>query len=152
MKNVPTTSAPLSEDEIEAPFLKNVFLAAGDGGFGDEEIPGTPVRFNARMLREQNITPSQVSCVQIHGNSMDPVLPDGTTVAVDTGHTSITDGDIYAIRQNGMLRIKLVHRLPGSGLRLKSFNETEHPEETYLNAAQLDIEIIGRVFWYSVMR
>ena len=143
---------PLLKDEIEVPYLKNVFLSAGNGAYSEAEFQGTPLRFNTRMLREQDIVPAQVSCIKIRGNSMEPMLPDGAIVAIDSGRTNVTDGDMYAIRHDDMLRIKTAYRLPGGGLSLKSFNEIEHPEETYADTNQLDIEVIGRVFWYSVLR
>ena len=84
---------------------------------------------------------------------MAPVLPDGSTVGVDTGSTVVRDGKIYAINQNGHLRIKMLHRLPDGGIRLRSFNREEYPDEEYtLNDMEdKEITIIGRVFWSSVL-
>lgn len=85
---------------------------------------------------------------------MEPVLPDGSTVGVDKGKTSVKDGDMYVLRHGDHLRVKLLYRLPRGGIRLRSFNHDEHPDEEYPQAAMIEeeIEIIGRVFWYSVLR
>ena len=42
---------------------------------------------------------------------------DGSTIGVDTATTHITDGEIYALEHDGMLRVKFVYRLPGGGIR-----------------------------------
>ena len=80
---------------------------------------------------------------------MEPVLRNGATVGVDVGNTRIIDGDLYAITHGGQLRVKQAYRLPGGGIRLRSFNRDEHPDEEYTpdEVSAQEIEIIGRVFW-----
>jgi phage repressor protein C with HTH and peptisase S24 domain len=74
-------------------------------------------------------------------------LPDGSTVGVDRSDTQIRDGKLYALDHDGMLRVKQVHRLPGGGLRLVSFND-EYPDEEYtVDQVAEAIRVIGRVFW-----
>ena len=64
------------------------------------------------------------------------------------------DGDLFAINHDGQLRVKVLYRLPRGGLRMRSFNRDEHPDEEYSaeDIRQENIEIIGRIFWYSVLR
>ncbi|WP_438501849.1 S24 family peptidase, partial [Neisseria meningitidis] len=54
-----------------------------------------------------------------------------SSIGVDTATTHITDGEIYALEHDGMLRVKFVYRLPGGGIRLRSFNREEYPDEEY---------------------
>ncbi|MCQ9422702.1 XRE family transcriptional regulator [Pseudomonas sp. LJDD11] len=146
---------PLNDDEVEVPLLKDVELSAGNGRYAEDQRTTTTLRFNKLTLRRQGIEPADVVCIAVSGNSMEPVLPHGSTVGVDQGKTGIKDGDIYAISHNEHLRVKLVYRLPGgAGIRLRSFNRDDHPDEEYSNE-KIDSEnilILGRVFWYSVMR
>lgn len=66
---------------------------------------------------------------------------------------AVRDGEIYAIDHGGMFRVKYLYRLPGGGLKLASENEEEHPAEVYsANQVQEDIRVIGRIFWWSVLR
>lgn len=61
---------------------------------------------------------------------------------------------MFAINHNNQLRVKILYRLPRGGLRMRSFNRDEHPDEEYTDE-QLrseNIVILGRVFWYSVLR
>ena len=57
---------------------------------------GRKLRFGKYTLRKKNIDPASAACVTVSGNSMEPVLPDGSTVGVDTSARTIKDGDMYA--------------------------------------------------------
>ncbi|WP_350431756.1 helix-turn-helix transcriptional regulator [Shewanella sp. H8] len=141
----------LSDDEVEIPFYMDVELAAG---LGIPEMPhfhGPKLRFAKSTLRKSNVDPTNAACVRVSGNSMEPVLPNGSTVGVDTSQTDVTDGKMYAINHDGMLRIKTLYKLPGGGLRLRSFNLDEWPDERYETEDIKHITVIGKVFWYSVL-
>lgn len=143
---------PLGPDEVELPFFKEVELSAGKGSEVMLETNGRKLRFGKRTLKRKSIDPAAAGCVPVTGNSMEPVLPDGSTVGVDTANTTIQDGKMYAIDHEGQLRVKLLYRLPGSGLRLRSYNTDEHPDERYDgDYVEQHIRVIGKVFWYSVM-
>jgi phage repressor protein C with HTH and peptisase S24 domain len=140
---------PLREDETEMSFFKEVQLAAGSGRSHVQENHGRKLRFSKRTLSRYGVQASAAYCVTSSGNSMEPVIPDGATVGIDTNKTHIKDGDIYAIDHNGHLRIKILYKTPYGKLRLRSFNEEEWPEE---NVNEMDVKVLGRVFWYSVLR
>jgi phage repressor protein C with HTH and peptisase S24 domain len=144
---------PLDDDEVYVPFLKEVELSAGGGCSTVQVSPKQKLRFGKLTLRRQGVQPSEAVCVTVSGNSMQPVLPDGSTVGVDKGNTSISDGKMYAIDHAGQLRVKTLYRLPGGGVRMRSFNREEHPDEEYTAQEMIDagIEILGRVFWSSVL-
>ena len=48
----------------------------------------------------------------------------------------------------GMGRFKVMYELPNSEFRLKSYNSEEYPDEV---VSSDEIEIIGRVFWWSML-
>lgn len=143
---------PLGDDEVELPFFKEVELSAGKGSQVMLETHGRKLRFGKRTLSRKSIDPMAAGCVPVTGNSMEPVLPDGSTVGVDTGAIAVQDGKMYAIDHDGQLRVKLLYRIPGGGLRVRSYNDTEHPDERYdKDYVDSHIRIIGKVFWYSVL-
>lgn len=84
---------------------------------------------------------------------MEPVLPHGSTVGVDTGTTNVIDGKMYALAHAGQLRVKTLYRIPGGGIRLRSFNREEHDDEDYTAEEMIEqeITILGRVFWSSAL-
>lgn len=140
---------PVDEDEVEVPFLREVELSAGSGRTVIQESSRAKLRFGKITLRKHSVQFDQAVCVPVHGNSMEPVLPDGSTVAINKGATNVVDGKIYAIAHGGQLRVKTLYRLPGGGIRMRSFNREEHPDEEYTESdmKEHEITILGRVFW-----
>lgn len=141
-------------DEVEVPLFKDVELPDGSGKTAIEEQGRVRLKIGTAVLQQMDIDPANIICAEISGNSMNPVIPDGSTVGVDRGRSSVKDGDIFAISHNNQLRIRMLYRLPLGGLRMRSFNRDEHPDEEY-SADRIqaeDIKILGRVFWYSVLR
>lgn len=143
-------NTPLPDDEVEVPFLKDIEFACGDGRVQNEDHNGFKLRFSKATLRRvgANTDGSGVLCFPAAGNSMEPVIPDGATVAVDTGNKRIVDGELYAINQGELKRIKQIYRKPGGKLLIRSVNREYDDEE----ADESEVEIIGFVFWYSVLR
>ncbi|PTC17478.1 XRE family transcriptional regulator [Pseudomonas baetica] len=145
---------PLDDDEVYVPFLQEVELAAGSGRFAIQESDTSRLRFFKKDLRHNGVQFSNAKCVRVGGNSMMPVLRDGATVGVNVGKNSlsdIVDGEMYAINHNGQLRVKQVYRIP-IGLRLRSFNRDEHPDEdyTFQQIQEQQIAILGHVFWWAM--
>ena len=145
---------PVAEDEVSIPFLRQVELAAGSGRFAIEESDRAKLRFGKRSLRHNGVEFDHAKCVTVRGDSMLPVLRDGATVGVNAGKRTldeVIDGDLYALNHNGQLRVKQLYRL-AAGIRLRSFNRDEFPDEDY---AYNDLEdeqlvILGHVFWWGM--
>lgn len=144
------SATPLGDDDAELPLYKETSLAAGDGRCAEPDYSGRKLRFSRNTLRSKGVSPENAACVSVTGNSMEPVIPDGSVVGVDTAERLIRDGKMYAIDHDGYLRIKILYRIP-DGMRVTSFNKDEHPDEIYTGEAAQKISIIGRVFWYSVL-
>lgn len=141
-------STPLDEDEIEVPFLKEVELSAGSGRFSVDNHSRAKLRFGKYTFMRLGVQPSNVVCMPVKGNSMEPLLSDGSTVAVDTGATTVVDGKMYGIFYEEMLRVKILYRLAGGKLRIRSFNRDEYEDEVADASA---VRIIGRVFQASTI-
>lgn len=142
------------DDEVYVPFLQEVELSAGEGRFVIEESDTARLRFFKKDLRHNGVQFSSAKCVVVSGNSMVPVLRDGATVGVNVGKNSlsdIVDGEMYAINHNGQLRMKQVYRIP-IGIRLRSFNRDEHPDEDYTfpQIQEQQISFLGHVFWWAM--
>ncbi|MGV6989636.1 XRE family transcriptional regulator [Testudinibacter sp. P80/BLE/0925] len=140
---------PLNEDEVAVPFYKDIRLAAGNG-FADDiaDYNGFKLRFSKATLRRAGVQYNQAVCLTAKGNSMEPVLPDGTTVGVNLGCKEIKDGKMYAINHGELLRIKLLQRLPNNQVRIRSYNTAEYDDE---EADLQDVTILGQVFWWSFL-
>ncbi|MBD2785407.1 helix-turn-helix transcriptional regulator [Xenorhabdus sp. DI] len=143
-------ATPVNGDEVEVPFLKDIEFACGNGCCVDTDYNGYKLRFAKSTLRRigADSNGSTTLCFPARGNSMEPVIPDGATVAIDTANKRIVDGKVYAIEQDGLKRLKILHRRPKGKLLIRSYNREEYEDEV---ADESSVNIIGKMFWYSVI-
>ncbi|SDV11989.1 LexA family transcriptional regulator [Pseudomonas mucidolens] len=115
--------------------------------------PQESIRLSLQTLETLNVSPERALGAYMLGNSMIDIIQDGATLAIDRGRTRIIDGEIYALEHDGMLRIKYLYNRPGGGLRLRSHNNSEHPDEflTYEQRFEQNLKVIGWVFWWSTL-
>lgn len=141
---------PLEDDEVEVPFLKDIEFACGSGRVMEDDYNGYKLRFSKSTLRRVGASTdgSGIICFPAAGNSMEPLIPDGTTVAVNIEDKKIVDGKIYAINQEGWKRIKLLYRTGPDEVTIRSYNADEYPDEV---AKMSNVEVVGRVFWTSTV-
>jgi len=146
--------APLNERDV----MLHLLL---EGGVGLEpqrttiNTSGSAVfRFPRALLAQAGVEPESAVCAKANGNGMAPVMPDGARVVIDTNDTKVRDGEIYAVNHDGMLRVKYLRRKPGGGLEVLSQNSAEYAAEEYSGeqVSSGNIKVIGRVFWWSVLR
>lgn len=143
---------PLTSGEVAVPFFREVELSAGSGSFDVQEVRDEFMRIPLQELKEAGVDPDHAACVTISGDSMEPVLPDGATVAVNRSVTRIKDGEIYAIEHGGLLRVKRLYRLPHGRVSLRSFNSGNNPDEDLSPQESKDLRVIGHCFWWRVVR
>ncbi len=143
-----SSNDPLPEDEYTfAPYLKETEFCGGNGSFEIPDYNGFRLPFGKSTLRRKGINPDDVFCCTLTGDSMEERIAEDAAIAVDTGANTIKDGKIYAFRHDDMFRVKYLSRLPGGRVKIKSHNEAYEEEEASLE----DIQVIGRVFWWSVL-
>lgn len=139
---------PLHSSEVNIPFFSEVELSAGNGFTDVSEIATQQMRFSLSTLSQFGVSPSSVACCKVNGDSMEPVLPDGSSVVINTSDTAIKDGKVYAINHGGLLRVKYLYRMPYGGLRIRSAN-ADYQDEELSGETSKEVRIIGRVFWYA---
>lgn len=138
----------LPDDEVEVPYLKDIELACGDGSCIEDDYNGFKLRFAKSTLRKVGAQKDSVLCFPASGNSMEPMIPEGTTVAINTNDKKIVDGKVYAISQDGWKRLKSIYRVSPTRIVIRSFNSEEYPDE---EADIESVEILGRMFWTSTI-
>jgi phage repressor protein C with HTH and peptisase S24 domain len=145
------TSRNLARGDVEIPLYKEVGSDTGNTVLA--EAPGKKVRLPLHVLQSMNINVATAICVAMNGNSMADKIQDGSLLGIDRGLTRIIDGEMYALEHGGMLRVKYLYRLPGNGLRLRSHNSAEYPDELF-NAEEIEqqgIRVVGWVFWWATL-
>lgn len=145
------SNTPLNDDEVDLPFFREVEMAAGNGRHQVQENHGCKLRFSKSTLKRHGVAVDSAYCVTISGDSMEPMMPDGCVIGIDTSNTTIKDRDIYAIDHNGFLRVKQLFSMPDGRIRLHSLNEDWIDE--FVGGDDLDtFKVLGRVFWGSWLR
>ena len=143
-----SSNDPLPEDDYTfAPYMKEQAFCGGAGSFEIPDYNGFRLPFGRATLRRKSINPDNVFCCTLTGDSMEERIAEDAAIAVDAGEKTIRDGKIYAFRHGDLLRVKYLSRLPGGRVKIKSHNPAYEDEEAGLE----DIEVIGRVFWWSVL-
>lgn len=139
---------PLPEDEyVHLPFRKEMEFKGGDGVVELEDYNGYTLPFAKATLLRYNVDLETAFCCTLTGDSMEPLIPDGATIGINPGETTIRDGKIYAFRHDDLFRVKRLYRHPGGMVRINSFNP-EYKDET---VSLEEIVIIGHIFNWSVM-
>lgn len=143
-----SSNDPLPEDDYTfAPYRKEQAFCGGAGSFEIPDYNGFRLPFGKATLRRKSISPDNVFCCTLTGDSMEERIAEDAAIAVDAGEKTIRDGKIYAFRHGDLFRVKYLSRLPGGRVKIKSHNPAYEDEEAGLE----DIEVIGRVFWWSVL-
>jgi len=137
-------------DFVDIPVL-DIELAAGCGANAEVvESEEYTYPFRRDELRKYGVSASNARIVKIIGNSLYPVLNSGDLVAIDISNKKIKDGDLYAIRDGVLLRVKILVYRPDGGLIIRSFNKDEYPDEQVPRSESVvRVHVIGRVFWSS---
>ena len=78
---------------------------------------------------------------------MEPTLPDGATLLIDTSNTDPGDG-IYIVRIDGHLFAKRIQRFPDGSIKIKSDNTVYDPYIVGKDQVS-DLDIKGKVVWYA---
>jgi phage repressor protein C with HTH and peptisase S24 domain len=141
----------VSRQDVELPVLKETDSSGGLTIIA--EAPGKTIRLPLHLLQSMNISIDSAICIAMTGNSMADKIQDGSLLGIDRSLTRVIDGEMYALEHGGMLRVKYLYRLPGNGLRLRSHNSAEYPDELF-SAEQIDqqgIRVLGWVFWWSTL-
>jgi phage repressor protein C with HTH and peptisase S24 domain len=143
----------LSRGEVDVPVFKEIEPTQDGEQSVIAPIPGKKVRLPLHVLHSMNINTSNAICLAMSGNSMADKIQDGSLLGIDRGLTRVIDGEMYAIEHSGMLRIKYLYRLPGGGLRLRSHNHSEYPDEAFTaqQIEQQQIRVLGWIFWWSTL-
>ncbi len=124
-----------------------VAAAAGHGALAETEEKVAEVGFSARWLGKlTSAKPSDLSIIQVEGDSMTPTLSDGDEIMVDrsVARQVLKDG-IYVLRRDDALLVKRVTLHPSrSTLTIASDNPAY---ASWTDCNHDDVEIIGRVVW-----
>ena len=90
-------------------------LSAGAHGFGVDYLDddAAPIVFRREWFESNGYQPEKLVAIRIANGSMEPGLYHGDTVVINTGDTTIKDGEAFAMNYEGELVIKRLVRDAG---------------------------------------
>lgn len=141
-EHLKNTAAPVS-GTVKLVYRPNVSLSAGYGVEVYNEAAET-FAIDARLLmteRGSKINPKYCEIVSVAGNSMYPEYREGDRVIINRADTTITDGQIYAIRYRGQCFVKEINLLPN---KIKCISLNKEYDPFYIDESE-DFAVIGRI-------
>ena len=145
-------NAVYDPDEVKVPLYRMVSVCAGygvDNGVCTPEV----VRRIPLKRRDLGRSPDDAYiAVEVSGTSMEPRIPDGSTVVVDTSRRKPQRGDVCYVRfrKNGGFEkdaVKFIYPTRDGGLELKSAEGSGFPSELFTKEDLRSgyVEIVGEV-------
>ena len=125
----------------------DVGASAGPGALNDAEAVLSHIAFDAAWLRRLcGRSGSELSFIQVRGDSMTPTLSDGDDILVDGADRieRLRDG-IYVLRREDTLLVKRVAINPSSRLVTIKSDNPAYPE--WRDCELSSLEPLGRVVW-----
>ena len=124
-----------------------ISVSAGDGSFIDFEDVIETIPMSIGKLHQLNIQPSLAFCIDVKGDSMEPIIPDGATVLAEkmNEYTHKLNG-IYVFRLDDELYIKHLERgshFPETLIRAE--NPLYEPRFIPAKKAATSLKVIARV-------
>ena len=99
------------------------------------------------ILINSSVSENDAVCMIMEGNSMYPIIPDESTVFIDTSLNNIVEGKLYAVSYSGLVRIRRLYCLPNNLIKVNAYNNTEYPDEII---GMDELEVIGKIFGWFV--
>ena len=115
-----------------------------DGAVRDETVTGR-LKFPYPWLRKHGLRAHTCRIVRMTGEAMEPTIPDGSAILVDTAATDRRDGSIVVVRIADQQVVRRLTHDPEAGWLLSSDNPDRAgwPTEPWPNNAT----IVGEVKW-----
>ena len=120
-------------------------LGAGSSLITNGDLEGM-YAFRQDFINEMGGNPDALVMFDVLGVSMEPTIPDGSTVLVHLRDTSIRSGLVYAVRVNDELLVKRLIQEPG---RLVCHSDNPTFGDTVIDGENPNFEVFGRVRWFA---
>lgn len=127
----------------------NVKASAGNGNLVFYETEKGRLAFRRDFLRAEGVREDDAIVIYADGQSMEPTIPDGAVLLVNTGRTELSNNDVFVIRVDGEILVKRLRKEIGGGVLIVSDNPDKHKYPDILVSPDKEdhLSIIGRVFW-----
>lgn len=127
----------------------DVKASAGAGNLVFLESERGRLAFRRDFLKQSGVREADAVVIYADGQSMEPRIPDGAVLLVDTSRTELDNNEIHVIRVDGEILVKRLRKEIGGGVLIVSDNPDKHryPDILVTPDKEDHLSIIGRVFW-----
>lgn len=126
--------------------LYDARCSAGNGAWNERSRILVHLSFTCYSLRKKGLTPSELACLRVGGDSMTGLLEDGDTVMIDLRRNTLADEGVYVVMLDGHLYAKRLQRQFDGSVLIISHNK-EYQPMTVPKDRLAELHIIGRVVW-----
>lgn len=126
--------------------LYDARISAGHGSWSAGARILTHLAFTRYSLRKKGLDSSNLSAVQVDGDSMEGLLSDGDTVMVDHSRNTLEGEAVYVICLDDHLYAKRLQKQFDGAVQIISENKA-YRDMVVPRDRLADLQIIGRVVW-----
>lgn len=139
-------SAPIDDDAYAYVPLYDARCSAGSGAWNERCNVLVNLSFTRYSLRKKGLTPSDLACLRVDGDSMVGLLDDGDTVMIDLSRNALEGEGVYVVMLDDHLYAKRLQRQFDGSVLIISHNK-EYQPMTVPKDRLAELHIIGRVVW-----
>ncbi|WP_170933574.1 LexA family transcriptional regulator [Burkholderia multivorans] len=142
---------PREPEDSDFAMLRRLDVKASQGKgklvFSEEERGR--LAFRRDFLQKEGVKVEYAVLIYGDGKSMEPTIPDGAILLVDTAQQELRNNKIFVIKLDGEILVKRLRREIGGGVLVVSDNPDKHnyPDILVTPDKEDHISIIGRTFW-----
>ncbi len=126
--------------------LYDARCSAGSGAWNERSRVLVELSFTRYSLRKKGLTPSDLACLRVDGDSMTGLLEDGDTVMIDLSRNALEGEGVYVVMLDDHLYAKRLQRDFDGSVRVISHNKEYQPIIVPRDRLA-ELHIIGRVVW-----
>lgn len=126
--------------------LYDARCSAGNGAWNERSRILVNLSFTRYSLRKKGLTPADLACLRVDGDSMTGLLEDGDTVMIDQRRNTLEGEGVYVVLLDDHLYAKRLQRQFDGSVLIISHNK-EYKEMTVPRDRLAELQIVGRVVW-----
>lgn len=136
---------PDADDYAYVP-LYDARCSAGSGAWNERSRVLVNLSFTRYSLRKKGLSPTDLACLRVDGDSMLGLLDDGDTVMIDLRRNALEGEGVYVVMLDDHLYAKRLQRQFDGSVLIISHNK-EYQPMTVPKERLAELHIIGRVVW-----
>lgn len=138
--------SPIDEDVYAFVPLYDARCSAGNGAWNERSRVLVQLSFTRYSLRKKGLTPADLACLRVDGDSMTGLLEDGDTVMIDQSRNALEGEGVYVVLLDDHLYAKRLQRDFDGSVRIISHNKEYQPVIVPKDRLA-ELHIVGRAVW-----